>query len=123
MFYFVANLPLVGAMCVATRLTLAWLGAALVAGIVEAADSSRVLDSRRYHLGTSGAPEWQEFAGQTPYARRLDLNFSAPANPGEATLFIRQDDVKLEWGVELNHRKLGKLFLIEAPLLRSEEHT
>src|SRR3989442_103882 len=101
MFYFVAKLPLVGVMRVATSLTLAGIGAALVAAITAAADSPRVLDRRRYHLGTSGAPEWQEFAGQTPFGRRLDINFSAPANPREATLFIRQDDVKLEWGVEL----------------------
>jgi len=84
--------------------------------VAGAADSSRILDARRYHLGTPGEPEWQEFAGDKPYGRRLDIRFSAESNAREATLFIRQDDVKLEWGVELNGRKIGQLFLMEAPL-------
>jgi hypothetical protein len=84
--------------------------------VVGAADSARILDARRYHLGTPGEPEWQEFAGDEPYDRRLEIHFSAESNAREATLFIRQDDVKLEWGVELNGRKIGQLFLMEAPL-------
>ena len=84
--------------------------------IVGAADSTRILDARRYHLGTPGEPEWQEFAADKPYGRRLDIRFPAESNAREATLFIRQDDVKLEWGVELNGRKIGQLLLMEAPL-------
>jgi hypothetical protein len=99
----------------------AWLGfvgTMIYSGIaaVGAADWARILDARRYHLGTPGEPEWQEFAADKPYGRRLDIRFSAESNAREATLFIRQDDVKLEWGVELNGRKIGQLFLMEAPL-------
>ncbi|HEY2952743.1 MAG TPA: hypothetical protein VGK40_09180, partial [Verrucomicrobiae bacterium] len=85
------------------------------------ADSVRalLLNTRRLHLGTAGSPEWEEFAGHTPDARRLNLRFQAGANPDEATLFIRQDDVKQDWTVELNGRRLGKLFLMEADLIHA----
>jgi len=79
----------------------------------------RVIDDQLYYLGTPGDPEWQEFAGRTPVGRRLDLKFTARANTNENTLFLRQRDVKLDWGVELNGRKLGKLFLSEQDLIQS----
>src|ERR1044071_8930286 len=69
----------------------------------------RVIDDKLYYLGTPGDPEWQEFAGRTPDGRRLDVKFTARANTNENTLFLRQRDVKLDWGIELNGRKLGKL--------------
>ena len=84
-----------------------------------AANSFSVLDDKFHYLGTAGDPEWQEFAGKTPDGRRLDLKFTARANTNENTLFIRQRDVKLDWGVELNGRKLGKLFLSEADLVQA----
>src|SRR5438093_195175 len=79
----------------------------------------RVIDDQLYYLGTLGDPEWQEFAGRTPHGRRLDLKFTARANTNENTLFLRQRDVKLDWGVELNGRKLGNLFLSEQDLIQS----
>src|SRR2546425_4123900 len=79
----------------------------------------RVIDEKLYYLGTPGDPEWQEFAGRTPHGRRLDLKFTARANTNENALFLRQRDVKLDWGVELNGRKLGKLFLSEQDLIQS----
>src|SRR5437667_1430689 len=79
----------------------------------------RVIDDKLYYLGTPGDPEWQEFAGRTPVGRRLDLKFTARANTNENTLFLRQRDVKLDWGVELNGRKLGNLFLSEQDLIQS----
>jgi len=82
-------------------------------------NSLLMLNARRLHLGTAGAPEWEEFAGHTPDARRLDLRFNAPTNVREATLFIRQDDVRQDWSVELNGRRLGKLFLMEADLIHA----
>ena len=78
-----------------------------------------LLNTRRLHLGTPDKPEWQEFAGHSPDAGRLDLRFQATANSGEATLFIRQDNVKQDWPVELNGRRLGKLFLMEADLIHA----
>src|SRR5436309_5058672 len=91
---------------------LLWLLPAALAG-----DPSRILDERIYHLGQPGQPEWQQFEGKTPDGTRLDVRFAAQANTREATLFLRQDDVKLEWAIELNGHRLGKLFLMEAPLV------
>jgi len=79
----------------------------------------RVVDSKLYHLGTPGDPEWREFEGKTPDGRRLDVKFTARASTNESTLFLRQRDVKLDWGVELNGRKIGKLFLSEQDLVQA----
>ncbi|PYK99431.1 MAG: hypothetical protein DME19_08635 [Verrucomicrobia bacterium] len=94
------------------------LSAVLLPGAVASvvAQPLRVIDPKLYYLGTPGDPEWQEFAGKTPHGRRLDLKFAAQANTNESTLFIRQRDVKLDWGLELNGSKLGKLFLSEQDL-------
>jgi hypothetical protein len=79
----------------------------------------RIIDDKLYYLGTPGDPEWEEYAGKTPYGRRLDVKFTARANTNENTLFVRQRDVKLDWGVELNGQKLGKLFLSEQDLIQA----
>lgn len=76
-----------------------------------------VLNTQRLHLGNPDAPEWEWFAARPPDARRLDLRFKAQANDRETTLFIRQDDVRQDWFVGLNGRRLGKLFLMEADLV------
>jgi hypothetical protein len=76
-----------------------------------------VLNSNRVHLGVAGAPEWAQFAAQMPDARRLDLRFHSATNAHEATLLIRQDDVKQDWPIELNEKRIGKLFLMEADLV------
>src|SRR5881227_1061036 len=97
------------------------LSAVLLPGAVASvvAQPLRVIDPKLYYLGTAGDPEWQEFAGKTPHGRRLDLKFTARANTNENTLFLRQRDVKLDWSVQLNGRKLGKLFLSEQDLIQS----
>lgn len=82
-----------------------------------AEDGGLVLNSNRVHLGVAGAPEWAQFAGQLPDARRLDLRFHSVTNAHEATLFIRQDDVKQDWPIELNKKRIGKLFLMEVDLV------
>jgi hypothetical protein len=81
------------------------------------AETARVLDATRYHLGTPGFPEWQEFAGKTPHGRRLDVKFAAEANAAEQALFIRQRDVKQRWQVQLNGRKIGDLVTVETELV------
>src|SRR5437667_5894727 len=98
-----------------------WLAALsfLGAHALLVAQPLHVLDDKLYYLGTPGDPEWEEFAGRTPHDRRLDLRFTAPANTNENTLFLRQRDVKLDWGVELNGRKLGKLVLSGQDLIQS----
>src|ERR1043166_1196295 len=77
----------------------------------------RTLDPRSYHLRSGADPEWQEFAGKAPHGRRLDIRFNAKQNAAETALFIRQTDVKLDWSIELNGKRIGKLFLMEAPLI------
>ena len=79
----------------------------------------RTIDERLHYLGTPGDPEWKEFEGKTPEGRKLDVQFNARANTNESTLFIRQRDVKLDWSVELNGRKIGKLFLSEQDLVQA----
>lgn len=78
-----------------------------------------VLNTQRLHLGNPDAPEWEWFAAQKPDARRLDIRFNAHPSGHEAALFIRQDDVRQDWFVELNGRRLGKLFLMEADLVHA----
>jgi hypothetical protein len=80
-------------------------------------DDVFVLNERRVRLGVAGAPEWESFANDPPSARRLDLKFNARSSVHDATLFIRQDDVRQDWLVELNGRRLGRLFLMEADLV------
>ena len=75
-----------------------------------------VLNAERLRLGVAGAPEWESFENDPPSAPRLDLKFESRSNPSEATLFIRQDEVRQDWGVELNGQRLGKLFTMEADL-------
>src|SRR5688572_14629584 len=77
------------------------------------------LDSRMHHLRSGAEPEWEEFAQKAPEGKRVDVRFEGEANKEEITLFIRQIDVKLDWLVELNGRRLGKLFLMEYPLVHS----
>lgn len=79
----------------------------------------RTIESRRLHLGTAGDPEYDIFAAKPVDGRRLDLKFNATPNRSEATLFLWQDDVKQDWVVELNGKKIGTLFLMEAPLIHS----
>ena len=78
---------------------------------------AQVLDARMHHLRSGAEAEWEEFAGKTPEGKRLDFRFTGEANREGTTLFIRQVDVKLDWNVELNGRRLGKLFLMEYPLV------
>src|SRR5688572_14510637 len=96
----------------ATRPTLTFMGedraarlfVLLVAFCFSLTAAPLVINSQRVHLRSGDTPEWQEFATQTPNGRRLDLKFSASSNRTEATLFIRQDEVRQDWPVELNGR-------------------
>ena len=81
--------------------------------------SQGVVDAGRHHLGTAGRPEWQEFAGADPEGRALELHFDGRANAGEATLLIRQRDVKLDRDVRLNGRVIGRLLPMEAAVVHA----
>ena len=79
----------------------------------------RVLDATRYHLGTEGFPEWQEFVGKKPHGRLLEIHFTAQRNDAEQTLLLRQRDVKQTWPVQLNGRRLGTLVAQETALIHA----
>jgi hypothetical protein len=68
-----------------------------------------------HHLGVAGRPEWAWFEGSRPEGPRYELRFPAEPNAAEQTLHLRQDDVKLDWFVELNGKRLGKLHPQEVP--------
>jgi hypothetical protein len=70
------------------------------------------------HLG-GPTREWSYFEGRTPSGAELRLKFHSTANDREYTLFIRQDDVKQDWTVTLNGKKLGSLFLMEADVIHT----
>lgn len=67
-------------------------------------------------LGDPGEREWEEFLLLKTPERRLDARFQASQNTTEHTLFLRQDDVKQKWAVELNGQKIGELHPMEHPL-------
>ncbi len=91
----------------------------LLAAGVEIFAQTRVLDATRYHLGTEGFPEWQEFIGKKPHGRMLEVRFEAQRNESEQTLLIRQRDVKQGWQVQLNGRRLGSLVTQETSLVHA----
>jgi len=88
-------------------------------GAASSGAEPRVLDATRYHLGTEGFPEWQEFAGKKPHGRMLEIRFDAQRNATEQTLLLRQRDVKQGWQVQLNGRRLGNLVTQETPLVHA----
>lgn len=95
------------------------LFASLLLFLIGNARADQVLESRRLHLGVEGMPEWDEFATTKPDAPQIDLTFQATANTREATLLIRQRDVKTAWNVVLNGRRLGALETLAQPLIRA----
>jgi hypothetical protein len=78
-----------------------------------------VLSDRRVLLRSGVFAEWNAFVATSPDGRRLELSFDSHSNATPATLFIRQDDVRQDWTVELNGQRLGKLFTMEADLIHS----
>ena len=81
------------------------------------AQGQMILDHNRHHLGIAGQPEWDDFASDQPVARVLKLGFVGTANPREATLLIRQSNVKLDWPVRLNGRLIGRLLPMDGAAL------
>ena len=75
--------------------------------------TANVLDAKSYHLRSGATAEWEEFEGKAPHGSRLDVKFQAKRNRSDATLFLRQYNVKQEWPVLINDQKIGILFLME----------
>ncbi|MBL9142791.1 MAG: CehA/McbA family metallohydrolase [Verrucomicrobiaceae bacterium] len=83
---------------------------------IHASAAETVLESRRLHLGKAGAYEWDEFKDRKVDAERLELHFQSQANTSEQVLRVWQRDVKLNWPVLLNGKKLGILTTAETPM-------
>lgn len=75
-----------------------------------------VLESRRLHLGKPGAWEWDEFKDRKVDAERLEIRFQAKPNSIEHAIRIWQSQVKLNWPVMLNGRRLGSLTTAETAM-------
>ncbi|MDR3639235.1 MAG: CehA/McbA family metallohydrolase [Isosphaeraceae bacterium] len=80
------------------------------------AAAQRIIDGARHHLGTPGDPEWAELDAGPAEGRELVLTFEAVASARLATLVVRQSDVRLEWDVRLNDRRIGRLLPSDADL-------
>jgi dienelactone hydrolase len=70
--------------------------------------AERLLTDRLHHLRAGAVREWSEFPIQAE-ATELKLRFQAPANKAEATLSLRQQDVKQVWKVRVNKVDVGRL--------------
>ena len=60
------------------------------------------------HLGDSQIKDWPGFA-EKPEGTNLVLNFNATANPGPATLQLRQRDIDGVWHLKINGREIAEL--------------
>ena len=67
-----------------------------------------VLTDRLHHLRADGPREWSDFPAKAE-GPSLVLRFRAERNDAEATLRLRQQDVKQTWKVLLNGKELGRL--------------
>jgi hypothetical protein len=81
-------------------------GAVLFAA--DSAPGEKKLEPNLVHLRSGPDREWSEFP-EVADAARLDLKFNATKNAAEQTLMLRQQDVKQQWFVVLNGRRLGEL--------------
>lgn len=84
--------------------------------VTAAIAQSRVVDADLHHLRINGPREWSSFP-ETPDVTAYEVSFEATPNEGEATLMLRQHDVKQTWRVRLNDATLGKLIQDESDLV------
>ncbi len=98
------------------RLAAAALAALLFGGAPAVGAAETVLEARRLHLGRPGVWEWEEFKDRAVDGEKLELNFQARANATEQTLRIWQANVKLNWPVLLNGKRIGRLTTADTAL-------
>lgn len=68
---------------------------------------TRILDTGRFLLRSGNQPEWDEFANQSSI-KQLTIRFNVQPSK-EHTLSLVQYDVKQNWNVVVNDRKVGSL--------------
>ncbi len=98
------------------RFLLCLLSLAISSYGMGADDEEIVIESARLHIGKPGQWEWETFKDLPVDAERFERRFQAKSNRSEQALRIWQRDVKLNWTVLLNDRKLGTLVNAETPL-------
>jgi hypothetical protein len=78
--------------------------------------SATVLEEGLRHLRSGPVREWSGFPDMAQ-AATLDVRFRSTLNEQECALFLRQQDVKQVWLVQLNGQKLGELTRDENDLI------
>jgi hypothetical protein len=78
-----------------------------------------VIDPSLHRLGSAAEPEWVEPGNEPREGPALKLHFLSESNEREATLWLRQRGVKLDWPVKLNGRPVGKLENNETELVHA----
>ncbi len=74
------------------------------------------LEAKRLHLGKPGEYEWDEFKDRPVDGERAEVRFQSKTNTTEQTLRIWHSNVKYNWPVKMNGRKLGILTTAETPM-------
>jgi hypothetical protein len=88
----------------------------LVAAAFSAHAADVILEARTLHLGRPGSYEWEEFKDRPVDGERLERRFQAAANASEQALRLWHSNVKLNWTVKLNGKRLGILTTAETPM-------
>ena len=74
----------------------------------ETATAATIIESRTVHLRNQTEREWSSFP-ETPAGTRLTRTFRAMKNESAHCLMVRQEDVRQQWVVTLNGKRLGEL--------------
>lgn len=72
-----------------------------------------------HHLGVKGDPEWDEYRDKPVEGPRFEFKFNAEKPTNDWTIFLRQRDVKVNWGVQLNGKMFTNLVTSEDDLVNA----
>jgi len=72
------------------------------------AEAAKVIEPKLVHLRNGAEQEWSDFPEASP-GGKVEIAFDALKNGTEYTLLLRQQDVKQQWNVTLNGKRLGEL--------------
>ncbi len=70
--------------------------------------SETVIEPKLIHLRNGVVREWSDFP-EGPPGDKFEIAFNAQKNNAEQSLFLRQQDVKQQWNVLLNGKRVGEL--------------
>jgi hypothetical protein len=90
-----------------------WRVQALTCGFLvcamTATSFAQQIEPRLVHVRNKPEREWSDFPEKPPENTRFVLTFDSVPNNGEWCLTLRQQDVKQQWFVSLNDKRLGEL--------------